>query len=267
VVRLRSTGTGALDPAVINGSAFKNGAARVRVTYERAESFEIRAELADAGSGPMVSPPVDEKAKARLSAQKAREDAVRARRESRLREERISSRNSRSEPSTVEPPTAAAKRPADPGKTEKPAPSTPKPPPKTAKAPTPAKKTEPVEPPAAESAAAGTRSMRSGILDGITVVEEGNKALVTFATNGMTNYNVTTSAKLSRKWIDIDFPDVAVELPDRIGGGEEIVGEVYVIPSKDDGPGVRVSVEILPTRIGYDVYQEGQSIVLKVSKQ
>ncbi len=91
--------------------------------------------------------------------------------------------------------------------------------------------------------------------------------MVTFSTNGMTDYNVTTSAKLSRKWIDIEFPDMKVDLPDRIVGGEKIVGEVYIEPSVSGGTGVRVSVEILPVRIGYDVYQEGQSLILKVNMQ
>jgi hypothetical protein len=101
----------------------------------------------------------------------------------------------------------------------------------------------------------------------IGVEEDEARALVTFSTNGMTDYNVTTSAKLSRKWIDIEFTNMEADLPDRIGGGEKIVGEVYVEPSMGEGRGVRISIEILPTRIGYDVYQEGQSLVLKVNKQ
>ena len=67
--------------------------------------------------------------------------------------------------------------------------------------------------------------------------------------------------------VDVDIPDMAVDLPGRIGGGKMIVGEVYVEPSVGDGRGARVSVEILPSRIGYDVYQEGQSLVLKVKRQ
>jgi hypothetical protein len=149
----------------------------------------------------------------------------------------------------------------------KPAPQAPEQAPPSRKTAPRVSKAETVKPPAAPSRSPGIPALRPGILDGIKVIEEGNKALVTFATNGMTDYNVTTSAKLSRKWIDIDFPDMKVDLPGRIGGGEEIVGEVYVVPSEDGGPGVKVSVEILPTRIGYDVYQEGQSLVLKVSKQ
>lgn len=104
-------------------------------------------------------------------------------------------------------------------------------------------------------------------IDGITVKEDENRALVTFSTNGMTDFNVTTSVKLSRKWIDIEFPDILMDMPDRVDGGEKIVGEIYVEPSGGDGRGVKISVEILPTRIGYDVYLEGRSIVLQINRQ
>ena len=104
-------------------------------------------------------------------------------------------------------------------------------------------------------------------LDNIAVVEDENRALVTFSTNGMTDYNVTTSVKLSRKWIDIEFPDILTSLPDLVDGGEKVVGEIYVETSGDNDPGIKISVEILPTRIGYDVYLEGGSIVLQVNRQ
>lgn len=198
-----------------------------------------------------------------MSAQKARDEAMRARRESRLREKRVSEQISRpSQPSTQKPAPAVKKAPEPVKKKEsEPAPAPVKPMP-------PVKKAEPVKTPESPApVVASLKPLRPGILDRIAVVEEESKALITFSTNGMTDYNVTTSAKLSRKWIDIEFPDMAVDLPDRIGGGEKIVGEIYVEPSVGDGRGVRVSIEILPTRIGYDVYQEGQSIVLKVNKQ
>jgi hypothetical protein len=98
------------------------------------------------------------------------------------------------------------------------------------------------------------------------VKEKADAAQVVFSTNGMTNYTVTTSAKLSRKWIDIEFPEIAPDLPDRLAGGENIVGEIYVEKLSSDR-GVKVSVEILPVRIGYDVYQDGNSIVLKITRQ
>ena len=245
VVRLNSSGTGTLEPEVVKRGSFKDGVARLKVSYEKAESFEITASLEGTGRVTVAPPPVDKKEEARLSALKAREEAMRARRESRLREKRVSEK-------MAETPQVRKPAPA-------PAPVKPKPV---------VKRTEPVK--TSDSPApvvASTRPLRPGILDRIDVFEEEKSALITFSTNGMTDYNVTTSAKLSRKWIDIDFPDMAVDLPDRISGGEKIVGEVYVEPSVSDGRGVRVSVEILPTRIGYDVYQEGQSLVLKVNKQ
>ena len=104
------------------------------------------------------------------------------------------------------------------------------------------------------------------MLDGLTVKESDQGAFIVFSTNGMTDYNVTTSAKLSRKWIDIEFPEITPDLPERIAGGEDVVGELYV-EKTSSGRGVKISVEILPVRIGYDVYQEGNNLVLKVTRQ
>ncbi|MDF1526575.1 MAG: hypothetical protein RRA15_06575 [bacterium] len=243
IVRLNSTGTGILNPNVIMPGAFKDGVAKLKVSYEKAESFEITASLEGSGKTVPAASPVDKKEQARMSAQKAREEAMRARRESRLMEKRVSEQTTLSSRPQAQAPAPVKRKPQ-------------------------VKKTAPVKTPESPSpVVANIRPLRPGILDRIAVVEDISKALITFSTNGMTDYNVTTSAKLSRKWIDIEFPDMLVELPDRIGGGEKIVGEVYVEPLAGDGRGVRVSIEILPTRIGYDVYQEGQSVVLKVTTQ
>lgn len=259
VVRLNSTGTGTINPGTVDRSAFKDGAARIKVSYEKAESFEILAQLSDTGKSPAASPLVDEKEKARISAQKAREEAMRARREARLREKRVSTKISQVEQPRSTAAAGIGKKAPEPVKKEKPS---------QASRPSPVKKTAPVKTPVSKApVVASKKTLRPGILDKIAVTEEGSMALVTFSTNGMTDYNVTTSAKLSRKWIDIEFPDMVVELPDRIGGGDKVVGEVYVEPSIGDGPGVRVSIEILPTRIGYDVFQDGNTLVLKVNKQ
>ena len=260
VVRLSSTGTGTLNPATVKPGAFKDGVAHLKVSYEKAESFEITASLSDSGKVMPAPSPVDEKAKARISAQKAREEAMRARRESRLRQKRVTEQipPRPSEP-RIPTPAPVVKKAPEPVRKKEAAP---------VKRTPPVRKAEPVKTPESPTpVVASLKPLRPGILDRIVVVEDESKALVTFSTNGMTDYNVTTSAKLSRKWIDIEFPDMAVDLPDRISGGEKIVGEVYVEPSVGDGRGVRVSVEILPTRIGYDVYQEGRTIVLKVNKQ
>jgi hypothetical protein len=261
VVRLNSTGAGTLNPDTIKPGAFINGQARLKVSYEKAESFEITASLAgSAKAAPMVSP-ADPKEKARTSALKAREEAMRARRESRLREKRVSEQPVKSTRPRTQAPAPAVKKTPDSVTKKEPAPV-------SKAAPAPIKKAAPVKTPESPSPVVASKSpLRPGMLDQIAVVEEESNALITFSTNGMTDYNVTTSAKLSRKWIDIEFPDMKVDLPDRVEGGDQIVGEVYVEPLTNDGRGARVSIEILPTRIGYDVYQEGQSIVLKVNKQ
>ena len=263
MVTLKSTGTGTLRPDVVKAEAFKDGVAQIRVSYEKAESFEITAELAAQGKVTTTPSPVDQKELARASAQKARDEAQRARREARLREKRVAEKISTPGKPATQAPASVVKKAPEPvsKKTVLPAPAPEK---QMASAKTAGPSDKPAGP---APVVANKRPLRPGILDRIAVSEEENRALVIFSTNGMTDYNVTTSAKLSRKWIDIEFPDMAVDLPDRIRGGEKIVGEVYVEPLVKTGRGVRVSIEILPTRIGYDVYQEGQSLVLKVNRQ
>jgi outer membrane biosynthesis protein TonB len=203
-------------------------------------------EAPKAGS-PKVEQPVDPMAQKKLEAQRARENAVRARREARLREKRVAEKA----------PVSAPK----PAPTPKPAPA---PKPAAAPAPKPATAAKPAPAPAPKPEP--SKPLRPGMLDGVTVNENSDGARIVFSTNGMTNYNVTTSAKLSRKWIDIEFTEISPDLPDRLSGGEKVVGEIYVERSAS-GRGVKVSVEILPVRIGYDVYQEGSDLVLKVTGQ
>lgn len=119
----------------------------------------------------------------------------------------------------------------------------------------------------AGGSASGEETMRPDVLDRIDILEDDTGALVTFSTNGMTDYTVNTSAKLSRKWIDIDFPSLVADLTEINGRRGKIVGEVSVGPNEGSENGVTVSVEILPARIGYDVFLKGQDVVLKVSKQ
>jgi hypothetical protein len=251
-VVLESTGSVPLQPDRVDGAIFTDGTAKVKVTYEKAESFEINASVLGVSSGISVIPAPDSREREKMAAQKAREDAVRARREARLREKRVSERAPAPAPKPVPAPKPApVKKP------------TPAPKPVPAPRPAPVKKPTPVRVPVPVVPA---KPLRPGVLNDVDVNEVKNVARVVFSTNGMTDYTVTTSAKLSRKWIDIEFPEIAPDLPDRLTGGENIVGEIYVekLPSNR---GVRVSVEILPVRIGYDVYQEGNSIVLKITQQ
>ncbi|UCG39453.1 MAG: hypothetical protein JSV00_04310 [bacterium] len=255
VVLLESTGSGRLDPDRVAASSFTNGAARIMVTYQKAEAFDIQARLAgrEQAAGPAPVPKDDEKTEAaRKAAERAREEAMRARREARLRDTKVSER----------PATPAPRKPPAPVPAPEPArPSPVQAAPAPRKAPSPPKEAE--KEPVREAA---RKPLRPGVIDRVGVRESVNSAVVTFSTNGITDYTVTTNAKLSRKWIDIEFPNVQPDLPERIEGGEKIVGEVYVEKPRT-GKGVRVSVEILPVRIGYDVYQEGDSLILKVTKQ
>ncbi|MFV1956232.1 MAG: hypothetical protein ACC669_00505 [bacterium] len=103
-----------------------------------------------------------------------------------------------------------------------------------------------------------------GVLDNISIVETPEKALVIFSTNGLVDYTVSASAKLSGKWLEILFPTIKAGVPGRLDGGERIVGEIYTEDLSSGSNGVRVSVEIIPSRIGYDLYQEGSTLVLRV---
>ena len=106
----------------------------------------------------------------------------------------------------------------------------------------------------------------SGVLDAVAVEESGNQAFVSLSTNGLTDYSVMTLTKLSRKWISIELPAVVPDLPVRLDGGKRIIGEVDA-EQHPSGKGIRILVEILPVRVVYEIYQEGGSLILKVTGQ
>ncbi len=111
------------------------------------------------------------------------------------------------------------------------------------------------------------RAVTLGVLDNISIVETPEKALVIFSTNGLVDYTVSTSAKLSGKWIEILFPTIRAGVPGHLDGGGRILGDIYTEDISSGSNGVRVSVEIIPSRIGYDLYQEGSVLVLRVLLQ
>ena len=101
------------------------------------------------------------------------------------------------------------------------------------------------------------------VLDNISIVETPGRALVIFSTNGKAVFDVSTSTKLTRKWIEVVFPGVNLEMSDRVIGGGSIIGEIYIDELTGDSAGVKVSVEILPPRIEYELYREEDSLVLR----
>ena len=245
-VVLEASGRGVLKPETVPIASFQNGTARVQVLYEVAESFEIRALLRVKGAGGKEAGEVGREEVGKRAAERAREEAVRSRRESRLKAARVSGKQTASPPQTEKPPKV----------------SSPSPPPE--------KETPSAVAPAAKGdqrkGLVSREPSRPGVLDSVVVQDSEKNGIVVFSTNGMTDYNVTTSAKISRKWIDFEFPNIAVDLPSHLKGGSKIIGEVYV-EKPENGKGTRISVEILPVRIGYDVYQEGDSLVLKVTRR
>jgi len=260
-VTLETSGKGVLKPGTVLNSSFKNGTAKVQALYEVAESFEIRAFIRGEGTAFKPSGDLNRVAAAKSSAQEAREEAVRSRRESRLKDTRVLEIQDE-QPRVIEKsekniaPAPLQKGASAPGKEKitKPAPERPK------------IAETPVVQEAKKERVASRKPLRPGILDSVVVHESEKNGVVVFSTNGMTNYNVTTSAKLSRKWIDIEFPDIDPDLPGHLKGGGKIIGEIYV-EKPENGKGVRISVEILPVRIGYEVYPEGDSLILKVTDQ
>ncbi len=105
--------------------------------------------------------------------------------------------------------------------------------------------------------------IRPAVLNNISIVETPDRALVIFSTNGKAVFDVSTSAKLTRKWIVVTFPGVKLEMPDRVAGGGRIIGEIYLDELVGVSGGVRVSIEVLPARIEYEFYRENRSLVLR----
>jgi hypothetical protein len=114
--------------------------------------------------------------------------------------------------------------------------------------------------------AVNNHNIRPGILDGVAVKESADRGVVSFSTNGIVEYEVYASTKSHRKWINIVFPRITSELPDHLDGGDRIIGQIYLEKNKD-GKSLKISVEILPLKTGYEVFHQDGSLILKVTRQ
>lgn len=204
---------------------------------------------------------IDEKEKARIAAELARKEAIRARRVAKLRDKKIKERQvSRIQPIASSATRASIKPDGEPAVESTAAQQNELYP----------EKPEGLEDPKNSEKVpfkiTGRKSLMPVVLDGVVVKEADNYGIVSFSTNGITEYNVSTSAKLSRKWINIEFPFVKPELPAHLTGGSDIIGAVYA-EKPETGKGIMISLEILPDSIGYEIYQEGDCLILKVTRQ
>jgi hypothetical protein len=113
---------------------------------------------------------------------------------------------------------------------------------------------------------AGNKSLRSGKLDSIEVDESDNRGVVFFSTNGVMEYDVYITTEFYRKWINIVFQSIMPDLPDHIAGGDSIIGEINLEKNRS-GKSVKVSVEILPSNAVYEIFHQGDSLILQVTRQ
>jgi len=116
------------------------------------------------------------------------------------------------------------------------------------------------------------QSFRStATLAGIDIKETSEGAVVIFSIDDASkdpsvDYKVTTSVRLSGKWIDLEFPAIRTGMYENVVTGGEILGKILV-EETPDGAGTRISIEILPASINYDIRQEDGSLVFSVTTQ
>ena len=114
-------------------------------------------------------------------------------------------------------------------------------------------------------------SRNSATLTGINIEANPQSAVVIFSINDPSkdpavDYRVTTSVRLSRKWIDLELPVIRAGLFGGVGTGGGILGEILV-EETSDGAGTRISIEILPANINYNIRQQDGSLVFSVTTQ
>ncbi len=108
-------------------------------------------------------------------------------------------------------------------------------------------------------------------LTGIDIEETSKSAVVVFSIDDPSkapavDYKVTTSVRLSGKWIDLEFPVIRTGMYENVVTGGGILGKILV-EETPDGAGTRISIEILPASINYDIRQEDGSLVFSVTAQ
>ncbi|UCF29912.1 MAG: hypothetical protein JSV26_07410 [bacterium] len=106
-------------------------------------------------------------------------------------------------------------------------------------------------------------SENQGVLTGITIQETASEAKIALKIKGYPDYSVTTSVWKGEKWVDLFLRRFSTEVGDLSAGNRRIAGQVRVV---SDAPGgeVRVSVQILPSKISYDVFQSGDHLMIRL---
>jgi hypothetical protein len=104
-------------------------------------------------------------------------------------------------------------------------------------------------------------------LDGISLMEAEKEAMVILNLSGPVSYDVTLSSALAREWIFVNLGTAVVDrdkVSETMAVESSLVGQIRT--TDKDGPGVEVAIELLPKNITYTVEQEGQAIVIKISR-
>lgn len=294
-VFLSADGSGELYPASVPPSIFVNGKAEVMLRYSKAESFNLMAALKgkvrkrkiENGVSPeeqekLRAEEAEKKLRARMEAQREREkaQAVKAREEALLaREKALKAREEETKAEALKKQEEAL-REEEARKIRK-APETPVEEKKTVPAVTaapPAKKETPSEAakveekiekkvPVKEAAPLQVAKPRVQKLEAISLMESDDQVIIFLKLTGPVNYDVNMSSSMAHEWIFVEF-NPAVRDTDKVVENmiteSALIGQIRTSEKNDEK--VEVAIEVLPKNISYTVEQDGNAIVVKITK-
>ncbi|TNF45207.1 hypothetical protein EP232_06305 [bacterium] len=112
-------------------------------------------------------------------------------------------------------------------------------------------------------------SNSSAKLTGMDIEETPESAVIVFeiddpSKSSAVEYEVVTYVKLSKKWIDLEFPVVRTRIYEDVETGGEILGKILV-EETHGGAGTRISIEIISASINYSIRQKDGSLVFSVT--
>jgi hypothetical protein len=104
-------------------------------------------------------------------------------------------------------------------------------------------------------------------LEGISMMEAQNQAMILLNLSGPVNYDVTMTSVQARSWLYVEL-NPAIRDRDKVlekmTANSTLVGQVLTT-EKGDGK-IEVAIEVLPRNISYTVEQDGTAVVIKITK-
>jgi hypothetical protein len=124
---------------------------------------------------------------------------------------------------------------------------------------------EEVEPSFVDSRTSGPAAFygNPGALSGIIVNETEAEATITLDLTAAPDYSVVTTLRDGEKWLDLYLHRFVTALRDLPSEGKEITGEILVMENADRSD-LRISIQIVPQGITYDIYQVDNSLVIRL---